>query len=358
VPNEATEMHSRTAMCCQSAIAVATPCRMRSRVLTTSAVLVLAATQLACSADSSPTSSTGEPVAAGQSPEGNGGTPSQDLASGTAGAGEGTGPTPAAPVTTGTAGNDTPATETPGTGTSTPAPTPTPVDPSAGAGPKPTATCSVTKDGAGFFTRTSSASSYVAYVPASYDGTKPVRLIVGVHGCGDSAMNFATWGVNPFDTRSTQDHIGISVGGADGRCWTASDDAKVLAAVDDISQCFWVHQKKVVLAGFSSGGELSYRLGLSQASRFAGLLIEDSGLYAANGNPDGLLGNASWKINIAHLTHTSDPVFPLAKVKADWTKTTAAGFPLVTKETPGAHDGTSTDWATWLIPQSASWVAP
>ena len=195
--------------------------------------------------------------------------------------------------------------------------------------------CTVTKDAAGFFTRTSSASSYVAYVPASYDGTAPVALIVGAHGCGDNAMNFATWGVNPYDTRTTQNHIGISVGGADGHCWTASDDAKVLAAIDDISSCFWVHQKKVVIAGFSSGGELAYRVGLSHASRFAGILIEDSGLYAANSNPDALLANASWKINIAHRTHTSDPVFPLATVKADWVKTKAAGFPLVTKETPG-----------------------
>ena len=233
-----------------------------------------------------------------------------------------------------------------------------PVDPNAGAGPKPTATCPVTKDSSGFFTRGSGASSYVAYVPASYDGSTPTRLIVGVHGCGDSAYNFATWGVNPYDTRSSQTHIGISIGGQDGNCWTAADDAKVLAAVADISSCFWVHQKKIVLAGYSSGGELTYRLGLSQASHFAGLLIEDSGLYAANNNPDGLLANAAWKLNIAHLTHTSDTTFPLAQVKADWTKTTAAGFPLITDETAGTHDGTSTDWANWLIPQSAAWSAP
>jgi dienelactone hydrolase len=353
-------------------IGVATSFGMRNRVLTTVAApalgpgpgpgprlglclclcVALALGQLACGAD--PSTPAGEdPAVAGQPP-------SQDLASGTGS----TGTVPAKP------GTGTPGT---GEGTSVPtpgsappigapappgAPTPAPVDPNAGAGPKPTTTCSVTKDSAGFFARTSSASSYVAYVPASYDGTKPVRLIVGLHGCGDTAMNFATWGVSPYDTRTTQDHIGISIGGADGRCWTASDDAKVLAAVDDISSCFWVHQKKVVIAGFSSGGELAYRLGLSQASRFAGILIEDSGLYAANGNPDGLLANAAWKLDIAHLTHTSDPVFPLATVKADWVKTKAAGFPLVTKETPGAHDGSSTDWAAWLIPQSASWVAP
>jgi hypothetical protein len=232
------------------------------------------------------------------------------------------------------------------------------VDPNAGAGPKPTATCSITKDSSGFFTRSSSLSSYVAYVPKAYDGTKPMRLIVGVHGCGDSAANFAQWGPNPYDTRTTQDWIGISLGGEDGNCWTAADDAKVLAAVDDISSCFWVHQKKVVLAGFSSGGELTYRLGLGQASRFAGLLIEDSGLYAANGNPDGLLASAAWKINIAHRAHSSDTVFPLATVQADWAKTTAAGFPLTTSVVAGTHDGTSTDWWSWLIPQSETWTAP
>jgi len=334
---------------------------MRNRILATLAVLALAATQLACGADPSSTSLTDDGVVVGQTPGDNLAAPSQDLTSANAGGGgAGTGTTPSAPTATEAPGPQTPGTGTGGTGggVGIGGGGGTTVDPNAGAGPKPTATCSVSKDSAGFFTRTSSASSYVAYVPASYDGTTPMRLIVGVHGCGDSAMNFATWGVNPYDTRTSQEHIGISIGGADGRCWNASDDAKVLAAVDDISSCFWVHQKKVVLAGFSSGGELSYRLGLSQASRFAGILIEDSGLYAANGNPDALLANASWKINIAHRTHTSDPVFPLAKVKADWAKTTAAGFPLVTSETPGAHDGTSADWATWLIPQSSTWVAP
>ncbi len=234
---------------------------------------------------------------------------------------------------------------------------PAPSDPNAGAGPKPTTTCSVTKDSGGFFVRSTTKSIYEAYVPASYTGTAPMRLIVGLHGCGDSAHNFATWGVNPYDTRATQRHIGISIGGRDGQCWNGSDDDKVLAAVDDISRCFWVHQKKVVIAGYSSGGEIGYRVGLQHASRFAGIIVEDSGLYAA-GNPDTLLANAAWKLNVAHLTHTADPVFPLAQVKADWAKMTAAGFPIKTSVTAGDHEGSSADWATWLIPQSAGFAAP
>lgn len=224
-------------------------------------------------------------------------------------------------------------------------------------GPPPTTTCVITKDKDGFFTRSSNKSSYVAYVPASYTG-QPMRVIVGLHGCGDSALNWASWGINPYNTRTTQTHIGISIGSRDGQCWSlGTDDDKALAAVDDLAQCFYVNQKKVVLAGFSSGGDLSYKVGLQKASRFAGILIEESSLYGA-GNGTTLLAGASWKLNIAHRHHTSDPVYPIAKVKADWVKIKAAGFPLVTSETAGTHDGVSEDWADWLIPQSKNWTSP
>lgn len=246
-------------------------------------------------------------------------------------------------------------------GTKPPSPSrePKPVEPNAGAGPKPVGTCAVVKDRAGFFSRVSAKSSYVAYVPKGYDGSSPVRLIVGLHGCGDTAANFATWGINPFATRASQDHIGISIGGQDGNCWSLGvDDDKVLAAVDDVASCFWIHRKKISIAGFSSGGGLAYRVGLQHAGRFASILIEDSGLYASDNNPDALLANASWKVHVAHRAHTSDTVFPLEKIKRDWEKTAAAGFPIVTSVTAGGHDGTSDDWANWLIPQSATWMAP
>ena len=320
---------------------------MRNRVLVAVAVALFSTIVLACGADAS---SEGATDTSGSNP--NDGTPPADLNAA---------PIAAPPGATPRTGSGAVGVPTGSNSSSGGSSSGGPVVPNAGAGPKPTGTCSVTKDSAGFFTRTSSKSSYVAYVPASYTGSQPVRLIVGLHGCGDSAMNFATWGVNPYDTRTGQEHIGISIGGKDGSCWSMGvDDEKVLAAVDDISKCFWVHQKKVVIAGFSSGGQLAYRVGLDKASRFAGIIIEDSALYAAGSNPspDTLLANAAWKVNIAHRTHTSDTVFPLAEVKADWTKTKAAGFPLQTSETAGGHDGVSADWATWLIPQSAAFTAP
>jgi predicted esterase len=247
-------------------------------------------------------------------------------------------------------------------GSSTPAPTPAPApSPIDDPGSKPTASCPLTKDSAGFFTRTTANASYVGYVPASYDGTKPVRLVVALHGCGDSAYNFATWGANPYDTRATQQHIGISVDGASAArgCWSmGGDDAKVLAAIDDAMSCFWIHKHEVVLAGFSSGGELAYRVAMMNASRFSGLLIESSAAYASSSDENALFTGASWKFPIAHVQHSSDTVFPLASVQADWAKLTADGFPLQTEVTAGAHDGTSTDWAGWLIPHAAGWLSP
>ena len=58
-----------------------------------------------------------------------------------------------------------------------------------------------------------------AYVPKSYAG-KPTMLVVGLHGCGDNALNFANLGRQPVQgPRDAGLHIGISIGGKDGSCW-------------------------------------------------------------------------------------------------------------------------------------------
>jgi predicted esterase len=219
-------------------------------------------------------------------------------------------------------------------------PAATPVD---DPGPAPAGCAGITKDSDGFFTRTTAKSDYVGFVPKSYVG-KPTTLVVGLHGCGDDAMNFATWAVNPWDTRGTQAHIGISIGGKDGSCWdTNKDSDKVLAAIDDIATCFYVHKQKVVLAGYSSGGMLAYKLGLSQSSRFLG-----------GAQPSA----ATWKINVAHIAHRDDGDFPLSSVHGDWAKLEAAGIPLQKSEVDGEHDGNSDDWNTFLLPKIAAWKAP
>lgn len=230
------------------------------------------------------------------------------------------------------------------------------------AGPGPTRDCPFTADANGYFTRTTAASDYVVRLPVGYDVAhpRPTALLVAIHGCGDSAMNFATWGAVPYDLRATQDYLAISIGGRDGQCWDLGIDVpSVQAAIADVRSCFYVHQKRIVVAGYSSGGMMAYKIGMTDAAHFAGILIENSGLYAAGlGNLDTALDAVAWKINVAHTAHLDDQSFTIDPVRADKAKMLAHGIPLVYREQPGTHDGTSDDWARFLIPAMATWHAP
>jgi predicted esterase len=174
-------------------------------------------------------------------------------------------------------------------------------------------------------------------------------------------MNFATWGAVPFALRGTQDYIAISIGGRDGQCWTlATDGPIVTAAIAHVRSCFYVHQRRIVLAGYSSGGMLAYKLAMANALTYAGVLIENSGLSQAvgGGNVDSTLDAASWSINVAHSARLGDLSFPIAGVRSDRDKMLAHGIPLQYRELAGTHDGTSADWSDYLIPKMATWVTP
>jgi pimeloyl-ACP methyl ester carboxylesterase len=225
-----------------------------------------------------------------------------------------------------------------------------------GPGPKPSRQCAQNKDAMGFFTLKSPKSDYVVRLPVGYNVATPMPypMLVALHGCGDTAASFATWGATTYDTLPKQDYIAVSVGGRDGACWElASDEAIVLAAIDDVRQCFYAHDRKITLAGFSSGGSLAYQLGLKNAKRFAGILVEHASIPSRD-----MLGSASRKIPIAATGGKRDTYFPPKVYQADWNALRAAGFPIETQELDVTHDGTSEEWAGFLLPKFGKWVAP
>lgn len=229
-------------------------------------------------------------------------------------------------------------------------------------GPGPTQDCPFTEDEDGFFTLTSSESSYVVRLPVGYDTSNPTptRLLVSLHGCGDTAYNHATWAAVPYALRDTQDYIAISLGGRDGQCWSGlQDKPKVDAAIAHVRSCFYVHQKKIVLGGYSSGGDLTFVTSMADAATYAGILILHSDLQQNVGpaNVDSTLAGAAWKLNIAMRAGVNDGVYPIAKVREDYASMVAAGFPAQLVETDAAHDGSSADWEG-LIPLMSTWVAP
>lgn len=232
-----------------------------------------------------------------------------------------------------------------------------------GPGPRPTRTCSYTADSAGFFQLTTRTGGYAYWVrlPAGYNAANAYPMVIGAHGCGDTAKNFATWAMAPAASRATQSYIAVSVGaGRDGQCWTAAqDEAKVLAVLDDVRTCFYAHQKKITMAGYSSGGILAYTTAVKNAGRFAGLLIENSSLQSAfGGGTDAALAAAAWKLNVAITARTGDTSFAIANVRTDRTKLQNARFPVQYRELAGGHDGSSDDWSGFLLPKIAAFVAP
>jgi len=233
-------------------------------------------------------------------------------------------------------------------------------DPEAGAGP--TQTCTVNPDAEGFFTRTGPTLSVVVRLPAGYDSANPTpqRLLALMHGCGDSAYNFAKWAVVPSALRASQDYIGVSLGGREGDCFNTSSDAQlVAAAIADIRSCFYVHRKQVVIGGYSSGGDLAYKLAVTNSRAYAGVLIENAALSNAVGaaNVNAVLDAVGWNLNVAHSARTNDTSYPIAGVRNDRDKLLAHGFPLVYRELSGTHDGNSEDWA-YLIPLMGDWSSP
>lgn len=229
------------------------------------------------------------------------------------------------------------------------------------------ARAAVPVDGNGFFHLQSSQGPYVGYAPDTYNAATPIRLFVWMHGCGGDAEG-DMWTIAPYATRANQSYIAISIGGRDGACWNMSTDgAKVLAAIRDVSTQFNIDPRRIFIGGYSSGGDLAYRTGFENAFLFAGILAENTDPFRDTGKSGaGLMAGAGWKLNIAHLAHLSDDVYPIDGVRANLATLTAAGFPVIKIERAGTHydddagaTGTNYDLRMDLLPYlDSAWVSP
>ncbi len=224
-------------------------------------------------------------------------------------------------------------------------------------GPAPTRACTVNKNASGYFKLQSPAGEYWARLPNGYDpkAPAPTPLVAVLHGCGDTAQNFLEWGAVPPEVHNTHTYIAIAIENSAKNCWAAADEPRVLAAIDDVAECFWVHRKKVTLGGYSSGGVTAYTVALKNATRFDGLLAYKTGLP---GGADALIAGAAWKFPIVHFAATGDGSFSITKVRQDWQKLKDAGFTVETIEKPGDHNGSADDWRIHLLPKAAAWKAP
>jgi hypothetical protein len=242
----------------------------------------------------------------------------------------------------------------------TPTPTPTPTGSSVPPNPVPFSKDTV-------FTLNSPESNYWIDVPGSYDETHrtPTELFVWFHGCGGEASG-DIYTISPGG--NDQHYISVAVGGREDACWDPNtDQQKVLAAIADVESHFNVDPHRVVIGGYSSGGDLAYRTAFYHASLFAGLLAENTTPFRDTGSSQSAsLAAAAWKFNVVHLAHTEDDVYPIETVRTETDAMSAAGFPIQRIERPGHHyddstavSGTDHDLQTLLLPHlNDGWRSP
>jgi predicted esterase len=221
------------------------------------------------------------------------------------------------------------------------------------------------------FTLDSGTTNWVM-VPEAYDSTHqtPISLFVWLHGCGGESSG-DIYDVSPG---TGQTWISLTVGGREDDCWDPnSDSPKVLAAIANLKTHFNIDPKRVVLGGYSSGGDLGYRLAFYDALDFAGILAENTSPFRDTGSSAAQsIAAAGWKFRVAHLAHLEDETYPIAGVREELAQLTAAGFPVTAIEREGTHydnpgavvngnpvPGTVADLQSLLLPfLSAGWTAP
>lgn len=221
-------------------------------------------------------------------------------------------------------------------------------------------------------------ANYYADVPASYDATNqtPTTLLVWLHGCGgESSGDIYT--VSPETVGPAErprDWISIAVTGREGGCWDPNNDqGAVLAAIADVETHFNIDRHRVILGGYSSGGDLAYRLAFYDADQFAGVLAENTSPFRDTGSTEAAsLAAAAWKFHVVHLAHLQDTEYPIAGVREETDAMIAAGFPLERIEVDGGHydepgeienghpvPGTDADLVNLLLPHiDDGWRSP
>lgn len=115
--------------------------------------------------------------------------------------------------------------------------------------------------------------SAVVHVPAAYDGTARVPLVLAFHGSGGRAERMQA----ETELDAIADRLGFVVAYPDGaRNWDVEGDRDVRFTrdlIDRLSARLGIDHHRIYATGFSAGGSFTMRLACRDAGRFAAIGI-------------------------------------------------------------------------------------
>jgi dienelactone hydrolase len=121
-----------------------------------------------------------------------------------------------------------------------------------------------------------SVQPYIAYVPASYDRSRPVRMDVFLHGTNRGMVEVQfmshtaiTYGGMPAPP--APDYIQLELLGRTNCAYRWAGEADVLEAIEAAKRSYAIDENRVLLRGFSMGGSGTWHLGLHHPDHWAAI---------------------------------------------------------------------------------------
>lgn len=123
------------------------------------------------------------------------------------------------------------------------------------------------------------AGSHIYSFPASYDGTKPLPLIMAFHAAGNSNDQLR----NITKASPLAEHFVMAFPKSQGNGWNlGTDSARIDARYDDLVQNHCIDTSRVFATGHSSGAQLIVQLLCRGDERFAAVAPVASSAYCAS----------------------------------------------------------------------------
>ncbi len=119
-----------------------------------------------------------------------------------------------------------------------------------------------------------SVQPYGLIIPDSYDGKKPVRLDLVLHGRGGTLNEVSFIASHDADAKSKpvppeQNYITLEVFGRVNNAYRWAGETDVFEALASVQQRYNIDAKRIVLRGFSMGGAGAWHLGLHYPDKWA-----------------------------------------------------------------------------------------